>query len=385
MKNYILLIIFIFFPGFLLQAQIWEVPDGVETRWVSFENPSGDKGKAAQSNRGAKGNAFKWIMAGDSCVLLSQEGAGIINRIWMTVSDRTPQMLRALRLKFYWDNSTIPAVDVPLGDFFCNPLSRLTSFENCFFSNPEGRSFNCNIPMPFRSAAKIVFVNTSDIDLTYLFYDVDFVKLPKWNSEMNYFHAVWREEKLTSLGEDYIILPPIFGKGRFLGVSLGIFTNKLYNRTWWGEGEIKFYLDNDNMYPTLCGTGVEDYIGTAWGQGQFSHRYQGCPIANGDSCWWSMYRFHVPDPIYFQKNIKVTLQQIGGAAYEQVLELFKAGVPLIPISSDLSWKKEFYRLLSEDSELQLTDSNFPPGYVNFYRQDHLISTAYFYLNRPTHE
>ena len=118
MKNVILIIVFIYSPFFILHAQLWEVPDGVETRWASFENPSGDKGKAAQSNRGAKGSAFKWIVSGDSCVLLSQDGPGIINRIWLTVSDRTPQMLRALRIKFYWDNSTTPAIDVPLGDFF---------------------------------------------------------------------------------------------------------------------------------------------------------------------------------------------------------------------------------------------------------------------------
>ncbi|MFS2749724.1 DUF2961 domain-containing protein, partial [Bacteroides uniformis] len=99
-------------------AQIWKVPEGHETRWTSFENPTGAKGAAAQANKGAKGSAFGRIMAGDSCVLLSQQGPGIINRIWLTVSKRNPKMLRALRIKFYWDNSVVPAVDVPLGDFF---------------------------------------------------------------------------------------------------------------------------------------------------------------------------------------------------------------------------------------------------------------------------
>lgn len=80
---------------------------------------------------------------------------------------------------------------------------------------------------------------------------------------------------------------------------MGIFANKAYQTTWWGEGEIKFYIDGDKEFPTLSGTGIEDYIGTAWGQGEYFHRYQGCPIANADSCWWSMYRFHVQDPIYF--------------------------------------------------------------------------------------
>ena len=213
-------------------AQIWKVPEGHETRWTSFENPTGAKGTAAQVNKGAKGSAFGRIMAGDSCVLLSQQGPGIINRIWLTVSKRNPKMLRALRIKFYWDNSVVPAVDVPLGDFFGNPLSRTSRFENCFFSNPEKRSFNCSIPMPYRTGAKVVFVNTSDEDLTHLFYDINFTKLPEWDSEMSYFHAVWREDKSTKLGVDYTVLPQLSGKGRFLGVSLGIFANKAYETTW---------------------------------------------------------------------------------------------------------------------------------------------------------
>lgn len=152
----IVLISVLFSFVFLSHAQIWKVPEGHETRWTSFENPTGAKGTAAQANKGAKGSAFGRIMAGDSCVLLSQQGPGIINRIWLTVSKRNPKMLRALRIKFYWDNSVVPAVDVPLGDFFGNPLSRTSRFENCFFSNPEKRSFNCCIPMPYRTGAKVV-------------------------------------------------------------------------------------------------------------------------------------------------------------------------------------------------------------------------------------
>ena len=364
-----------------MQAQLWNVPEGSETRWTSFENPTGEKEKAAQRNKGAKGSPFGRIMPGDSCVLLAQEGTGVINRIWLTVSDRSPKMLRALRIKFYWDNAATPAVDVPLGDFFGNPLSRLARFENVFFSDPEGRSFNCCIPMPYRTAARVVFVNTSDTVLTHLFYDINFTKLSEWNSDMNYFHAVWREENPTKLGVDYEVLPKISGKGRFLGVSLGVFANKAYRQTWWGEGEMKFYIDGDSAFPTLCGTGIEDYIGTAWGQGEYSHRYQGCPIADADNSSWSMYRFHVPDPIYFYKDIRVTLQQIGGAPYRDVLELYRENVPLIPTTIDYNF--EFYRLLDENADLRITDADFPQGFVNFYRQDHVTSTAYFYLDRPT--
>lgn len=102
-------------------------------------------------------------------------------------------------------------------EIFGNPLSRTSRFENCFFSNPEKRSFNCSIPMPYRTGAKVVFVNTSDEDLTHLFYDINFTKLPEWDSEMSYFHAVWREDKSTKLGVDYTVLPQLSGRGRFLG------------------------------------------------------------------------------------------------------------------------------------------------------------------------
>lgn len=104
-----------------------------------------------------------------------------------------------------------------LWEIFGNPLSRTSRFENCFFSNPEKRSFNCCIPMPYRTGAKVVFVNTSDEDLTHLFYDINFTKLPEWDSEMSYFHAVWREDKSTKLGVDYTVLPQLSGRGRFWG------------------------------------------------------------------------------------------------------------------------------------------------------------------------
>lgn len=121
MKKILIISVLLSF-AFLSNAQIWKVPEGHETRWTSFENPAGAKGAAAQADKGAKESAFGRIMAGDSCVLLSQQGFGIINRIWVRVSKRNPKMLRALRIKFYWDNSVVPAVDVPLGDFFGNPL-----------------------------------------------------------------------------------------------------------------------------------------------------------------------------------------------------------------------------------------------------------------------
>lgn len=357
-------------------AQIWKVADG-ETRWASWENPDGRKGQGGTENRGAKGHPFDRLAAGDSVVLMHHEGAGMVSRIWLTIDDRSEEMLRGLRIRCYWDGAAVPAVDVPLGAFFCNPLFELAAFENRFFSDPEGRSFNCCIPMPFKKEARIVIANGTDRDLGHLFYDVDYLALKKWRTEVNYFHAYWHEEPLTRLGEDYLILPRQEGKGRLLGMAVGIEANPIYGDSWWGEGEIKMYIDGDTDSPTLCGTGAEDYIGTAWGLGAFAHRQQGCPIADAERGRWSWYRFHDDDPVYFRRDLKVSWQQIGGAPGETVKALYEAGVPMIPTTVD---GDRFYHLMDEDKALKITEPGFPEGFVNFFRQDHVCSVAYYYVN-----
>ena len=382
MKIVYFYILFILLSSYSLTSQNIYTKSNDRTVWVSFENPTGEKGAGGTRNQGAKGHAFDNILAGDSCELLSMDGPGIINRIWMTVSQRNQEILQALRLKIYWDGSNFPAVDVPLGDFFCNGNSQMAVFENCFFSNPESRSMNAYIPMPFRESARIVVINKSTETLTHLFYDINLSILNKWDSDYMYFHSYHNQASNTVLGEDYLILPKVNGEGRFLGVSLGVTTNKQYKDTWWGEGEIKIYLDGDKEYPSLCGTGVEDYVGTAWGMGAYYNWYQGCQISDAENGKWSLYRFHLPDPIYFKEDCRVTLQQIGGAPYEEVLELHSNGVPLKPITVDQSHKGSFIRLLELNEEKDLADPNFPKGWVNFYRQDEISSVAYFYLDKP---
>ncbi|MBK5720722.1 DUF2961 domain-containing protein [Dysgonomonas sp. Marseille-P4677] len=380
----IIIIIILFTLALVTWGQnVYEKPKGETTNWISFENPTGEKGKAAMTNKGGKGSAFDRLPKGKSCVLLDRKGPGIINRIWLTIDDRNPEILRNIQLEMYWDDSKKPAVSVPLGDFFCNGLAILVPFENCFFSNPEGRSFNTSIPMPFRSAARILLTNNSDKDLAHLFYEINITTLNEWNDDMLYFHAYWNRENLTKLGVDHTVLPIIKGTGRFLGMSVGIKTNDVYKDTWWGEGEMKFYIDGDEQYPSLSSTGAEDYIGTAWGQGAYYNWYQGSPIADNQKKQWAFYRFHVQDPIYFYKDIRTTFQQIGGGDYESVLQLHKEGAPLIPVTIDQVDKNKFIRLLENDKQIPITDPEFPQGWVNFYRQDDVSSVAYFYLNKPS--
>jgi hypothetical protein len=171
--------------------------------------------------------------------LLDVTGPGIVDWIWITIADRSPRMLRSLRIEMYWDLSGQPAVSAPLGDFFGVALGRTASFENALFSNPEGRSFNCTIPMPFRTGARIVVRNESPDDLRMLFYDVDFRTVPRWGDGTLYFHAYWQRNPATSLGVDHEILPKVVGRGRFLGTNLGVITNPAYQDSWWGEGEVK--------------------------------------------------------------------------------------------------------------------------------------------------
>lgn len=366
----------------VMQGQdLYTLPKNTENKWFSFENLSGAKGEGAQENQGAKGHAFDKVKAGAMVTLLDTEGSGTIQRIWMTVSDRSPEMLRSLRIEMFWDGAEKPAVSVPLGDFFGVGLGKRVAFENCLFSDPEGRSFNCIVPMPFKKGAKVTLSNDSDKDLGALFYDINMVKTDHATADMLYFHAFWNREAKTELAQDFEILPKITGNGRFLGTNVGILANPLYEKTWWGEGEVKMYLDGDGEHPTLVGTGAEDYIGTAYGQGVFAQQYQGSPIADKENGEFAFYRYHIPDPIFFYKDIRVTIQQIGGAPRDKVKGLVEKEVPLKLVTVDA--QPEFVKLLEMKIPPKIQDPDFPEGWTNFYRQDDVSATAYFYLDKPT--
>ena len=365
------------------QAQdLFRMPAGTQSRVSSFENPGAGKGEGGKTNKTAKGRAFSDLKAGESKTLLDAGGPGMIQRMWFTVNDRSPRMLRSLHLQIFWDGSSQAAVDVPFGDFFGVGLGRTTTFQSALFSNPEGRSFNCYIPMPFKKGARVVLTNEGQTNLDLLFYDIDFVKLAVPPPDMLYFHAYWNRQKTSALGEDFELLPVIHGRGRFLGVNVGVNTNPAYRNTWFGEGEVKMYIDGDTRNPTINGTGTEDYVGTGWGLGTFTNLYQGCTIADEPNLQYAFYRFHIPDPIYFYKDLKVTIQQIGGGAGDTVKALQKRGSLLqaISVSSDTG----FIRLLDDPSAPSLQDDGFPKGWVNFYRVDDFSATSYFYLDTPVH-
>jgi hypothetical protein len=352
------------------------------TQWISPENPAGAKGAGARENKGAKGHAFETIAVGKSHVLADIRGAGTIDRIWMTIEDRSPEALRGLRLDIYWDGARQPAVSAPLGDFFLHGAGEMVPMDTALISSPEGRSFVSYIPMPFRTRARVVVTNESAKAVNLIFFDVNARAVPAQPADALYFHAWWSRDRQTKLGRDFVVLPRIKGRGRFLGTSVTVLTNPVYEKTWWGEGEVKIALDGDRAdAPSLVGTGTEDYIGTAWGQGAYVHRYQGAPIATWDGEGrWTFYRWHVPDPVWFHQDIEVSLQQMGGARKAIVLGLQKKGAPLIPVTIDPGSRNNFQKLLENGKRLD--DPSLPDGHTNYYRSDDVAAVAYFYLDRP---
>ena len=367
--------------------EIYNMPENVKTRWISAENYQGQKGKGGMTNKGAKGSAFETILAGKQLVLADIKGTGVINRMWITLNNRTPEMLRALKVEMFWDDAETPAVQAPFGDFFGAVMGQLIPFESAILASPEGRSFVSYIKMPFRKSAKIVITNESEKDLRLIFYDVNYSLTDELPKDALYFHAYWHRENFTTLKKDFEILPEVKGKGMYLGTHIGVRCNPVYGNTWWGEGEVKVYLDGDTDYPTLVGTGTEDYIGSGWSQGVFTQLYHGCTMADDDTTknnsLWAFYRLHIPDPVYFYDECKVDIQQIGGAITKEVVDMLNNDVKLEPISISTWDKYSFMSLLDMEPVPDIRDTAITKkGWTNFYREDDVCAVVYFYLDKP---
>lgn len=359
-------------------------PPNVETRWVSPENPTGERGKGGMTNKGAKGNAFYIVQPGETKALFNVKGAGIIQRFWMSGTIATSrEQRRAVRIDMFWDGANKPAVSAPIGDFFGVAHGLLFSFESKLFFSPEGRSFNCNVPMPFRKSAYITITNESSKEV-WIWYDINYLKVDKLQKDVLYFHAYWNRNIKTTLGKDYTILPKVEGNGRFIGSNIGFIGDEHYRGTWFGEGEVKIYLDDDNEYPSLVGTGTEDYIGSGWGQGTFSNQYVGSLIADRKNDIYAFYRFHLEDNVYFHKNCKVTIQQMGSSNKNRIIEMQKNGGEAQPVwfIDQREDKTKQGRLLEKGNETLFDSSDFPNTSTNYYRSDDVCATAYFYLDKP---
>lgn len=291
-----------------------------KTRSISAENPEGKVGGGAQEVPD-EANAGAWLGKGwkvrpcitlpkeSNTVLADIEGPGTIRHIWITVA---PHAYRDCILRMYWDGEAAPSVEVPLGDFFCNGHAIRVNINSMPIAvNPNG-GFNSYWPMPFRKSARIEIENQRWEEIGGFFYQISY-ELDEVPEDAAYFHAQWRRAVSPIDAPEHVILDGIKGKGHYVGTYMA--WTQLANG-WWGEGEIKFFIDGDKAdAPTICGTGTEDYFGGAWCFGDtYSTQFLGYPLWRkepGEVPKHGLYRWHIPDPIRFEKDLKVTMQALG--------------------------------------------------------------------------
>ncbi|MHC4443971.1 MAG: glycoside hydrolase family 172 protein [Planctomycetota bacterium] len=301
-------------------ASLPVIPDGVVGRAITWENKTGQPGAGGKAKGGRKGSpCIKNVKPGQTVTLMDIAGCGVIRHIWVTPSDRSPVALRNLIIRMYWDGSEVPSVEVPFGDFFGSAHGRAVHVVSHYTTMTMGKGFNCFFPMPFATRARITVQNDMPPDyrpLKMLFFQIDFELRKSLPSNIGRFHAQFRRQNPTVEKQDYVILDNVEGPGFFAGCVIGARMLKPY---WWGEGEMKFYMDGDSDYPTICGTGTEDYFCSAWCGARGMQLYQtphfGCTLENKPGLFKddlvSMYRWHVKDPVYFRKTFKAAMQQIG--------------------------------------------------------------------------
>ena len=291
---------------------------GEESRAITPENITGEKGHAAMSAShlgvGRKGSCCVPLESGETITLADIEGPGIIRHIWMTVPDKTAAgsfVMRDLVLRFYWDDEETPSVECPVGDFFCNACLHTAQIVAVPINVNPTNGMNCYFPMPFARHAKITVENLlPDEGIDGFFYTINFEELDEPAGDA-YFHARFNRTNPLRYGDDYTILDGVEGSGNFVGCYM---TWQQNNNGWWGEGEVKMFLDGDTEFPTICGTGTEDYFGGAWCFNKtFSSPFLGYPFGgeNRTGARHSLYRFHVLDAIHFHSSLKVTIQAIG--------------------------------------------------------------------------
>lgn len=299
-----------------------------KTRSISAENFTGEKGRGGMATEGTGANAARDLGQGwkvspsiriepkQTFTLAEIEGPGAIQHIWMTITGHW----RFSILRIYWDGETEPSVEVPAGDFFAcgwGIYAQVSSLAVCV--NP-GSALNCYWEMPFRKSCKITVENLDNNRIT-LYYQVDYT-LTDVTEDAAYFHAQFRRSNPLPYKTVHTLLDGVKGWGHYVGTYIAWGVN---NNGWWGEGEIKFFLDGDKKFPTICGTGTEDYLCGSYNfENRETRRYQEyttpyaglSQVIRPDGLYSSqqrfgLYRWHIMDPIRFEKDLRVTIQALG--------------------------------------------------------------------------
>lgn len=313
-----------------------------KTRSISPENFTGEPGKGGMATldqgnaknaardlgQGWKVNPYIHIEPGKTVTLAEINGSGAIQHIWMTPTGNWRYSI----LRFYWDDETTPSVEVPVGDFFGMGWGEYAQMNSLAVTVNPGSAFNCYWSMPFRKKCKITMENINTERMT-LYYQVDYTLTPV-PEDAAYFHAQFRRNNPVK-GAEFTMIDGIKGKGHYVGTYMAWGVN---NNGWWGEGEIKFFMDGDNKFPTICGTGTEDYFCGSYNfdnkgkYQEFSTPYAGLhQVIRPDGLYKSqqrfgLYRWHIMDPVRFEKELKITIQDLG----------WRSGGRYLPQQSDIS-------------------------------------------------
>lgn len=299
-----------------------------QTRSISPENFTGEKGKGGMATEGTGKQAARdlgqgWkvspsvkIKSKEVFVLGEIKGSGAIQHIWMTPTGHW----RYLILRMYWDGETTPSVEVPVGDFFACGWNQYAQVSSLAVTVNPGSAFNSYWEMPFRKSAKLTIENIGGDDVT-VYYQIDYT-LTDIPSDAAYFHAQFRRSNPLEYKEVYTILDGVKGWGHYVGTYMAWGVN---NTGWWGEGEIKFFIDGDKQFPTICGTGTEDYFCGSYNfenkqtkqYQEFTTPYAGlAQVIRPDGLYSSqqrfgLYRWHIMDPVRFEKDLRITIQALG--------------------------------------------------------------------------
>ncbi|MDR3734707.1 MAG: DUF2961 domain-containing protein [Acidobacteriaceae bacterium] len=310
---------------------------------ISPENPTGEKGKGGTAAEGTGTRASRelglgWkvnpsvvIEPGATYTMAEINGSGLIQHIWITPTGNW----RLAVLRMYWDDEKYPSVEVPVGDFFAMGLGKYAKISSLAVCVNPGSAFNSYWPMPFRRKARITMENLDSKPMT-LYYQIDYAQAPV-SRDAAYFHAQFRRTNPVPQKQDYTIVDGIHGKGQYVGTYMAW---GVHNSGWWGEGEIKFYIDGDKAFPTINGTGTEDYFNGSYNfensekkqYEEFTSPYSGlAQVLKPDGLYQSqqrfgMYRWHIVDPVRFDSDLRVTIQDLG----------WQSGGRYLPLSDDIS-------------------------------------------------
>jgi hypothetical protein len=323
--------------------EIWNpshIDASLDSRAVTFENPTGARGSGGAAHGGRKGRPSRRVEPGETVLLADLDGPGTLRHIWMTFPPAPPEQMRALQMDVYYDGASDPSISVPWLDFFGLPHGRPASYASALTSAQEGRGFNAYFPMPFAQHVRVELTNASPRAQT-VYYQIDYTLERRIAEGAGYLHASFHRENPTLQKRDFQISAGLVGPGRFLGCNVGV--RVLDAGNWYGEGEVKIYRDGDGELPTICGTGLEDYVGSAWGLGAHAAPYGGAPLVvpadpkrdlrrSSDAAFVGFYRWHLPDPVMFASELRVTIQQIGAAFFlngeESALEEYERAHPV---------------------------------------------------------